>query len=66
MGWASGASLFLDVWQALRPKLRFGDVDLAASALIELFENRDCDTIRDVIDDDPELLAAYRRLHPED
>ncbi len=66
MGWGTGTELFLKVWQAMKPRLRFGESEIAAGELIELFEQYDCDTISDVIDDDEELLAAYRQLHPEE
>lgn len=45
MGWASGSSLAEEVWDAVRPKLRNTDRKEVANAIIDAFEDMDCDTM---------------------
>lgn len=45
MGWARGSSLAEDVWDLFRSKVPEQDKRRLAKKLIDLFENRDCDTI---------------------
>ena len=45
MGWASGSSLAEEVWDVTRPYVRDQDRKNVANAIIDAFENMDCDTM---------------------
>ena len=47
MGWASGSELAEDVWTLVRKYIPKNALKQVASKLIDLFENRDCDTIEE-------------------
>ncbi len=66
MGWASGSSLFRDVWVAVRPHIAKVKRVHVCCDLMRAFEQRDCDTLRDAFRKDwPEVVIAYDTLHPE-
>lgn len=53
MGWASGSAIAEEIWNTIRPHIRPGTRGAMARAIIEIFENNDCDTL-----DEAELLSA--------
>lgn len=64
MGWASGSELFEKVYEINRPFLK--DKPELIKELIEAFEDCDCDTIYEVVEDYPELSKVFKEMHPED
>lgn len=45
MGWASGSELAEIVWDATRPYIHEKDRKIVANAVIDAFEDKDCDTM---------------------
>lgn len=47
MGWGSGVDVAEDVWDLLKKYVPKNKRKEAARAVIEIFENHDCDTLQD-------------------
>ncbi len=66
MGWASGSSLFIAVWAAVRPFIDKVEHVRVCCDLMRSFEKRDCDTLMEAFSNSwPEVEVAYYTLHPE-
>ena len=67
MGWASGSSLFYDIWKTVRPLVYTGEERLEICIkLMRAFENNDWDTQDECfIKEWPEVEKAFYLLHPE-
>lgn len=61
MGWASGSELAEEVWEAARPHISKKNRQKVANAIIDAFEDRDCDTMDEaeqlMIDADREVYC---------
>lgn len=60
MGWASGASLAEEVWQAVKDEIRPEELQERARKIISLFKDHDAD------DWDPNMEIVCDAAEPED
>lgn len=67
MGWASGSSMFSEIIEFLQETIEDDELrkDLYLG-LIEIFENRDCDTLHECKGEDDAFDDAFEELYPED
>ncbi len=66
MGWASGSSLLMSVWESVRDHIDGEDRAEVLCELMHAFAESDCDTLNEVVRDDwPEADEAYRLFMEE-
>jgi hypothetical protein len=65
MSWANGSRIFSDIIEALN-ELDIDDETRTEiyGSLIEIFENYDCDTLDECLQEDNAFDSAYLELHP--
>lgn len=67
MGWASGSSMFGEIIEFLQETIEDDDVRKELyMGLIDIFENRDCDTLYECKGEDEAFDEAFEELHPDD
>lgn len=67
MGWASGSSMFGEIIEFLQETIEDEDVRKEIYlGLIDIFENRDCDTLDECKGEDEAFDEAFEELHPSD
>lgn len=59
MGWASGSSLFMEVWSTVQDRIPECHHLEIATDLMRVFRGYDCDTLDECLDEYPELEQAY-------
>lgn len=60
MGWASGSGLMSEIIDGLKPLLPATERRKVYKVLIECFENNDCDTLMECVEQDGAYEAAFR------
>lgn len=67
MGWASGSRMMGEIIEAVTESVSDEQerVELY-SALIDIFEEFDCDTLHECVGEDDEFDEAYREKYPEE
>ena len=67
MGWASGSSMFSDIIEFLMETVDDEEVrkDIYVG-LIEIFENKDCDTLYECQGQDPAFDEVWEELYPSE
>lgn len=66
MGWSTGSEIFSGLIEVLKDKV--DDVPLREEiydVLIPLFEDHDCDTLDECIDEDIAFKNSFIRIYPE-
>lgn len=66
MGWASGSSLFADVITAIKDHIPSKEKEGVYTALIDAFEDEDCDTLDECVGIDPKLDKILKKRWVED
>lgn len=68
MGWARGSQIMTEIIETLMESLSDDDISRAEvySALIDIFENYDCDTLDECLEIDDMFDEVYREKHPEE
>ncbi len=67
MGWASGSSLFTEVWGCVRDAIPEDKRVNAAARVLLAFEGKDCDTLGECVCDEwPEIEEALKRIDAGD
>lgn len=66
MGWASGSRMMDEIITRLHHRIRY-DTDRrnVYTALIAVFEARDCDTLYECLGVDPVFDIAFQAAHPD-
>jgi len=65
MGWGSGSYLMIDIIRALkRARISPKDRTKIYKVLIPAFEDHDCDTLYECVDDDAAFKQVYEKLNP--
>jgi hypothetical protein len=66
MGWASGSILMSEVIAAIASKTDDHETKVEMfEGIIEAFEDADCDTLMECIDEDDAFDEALKNIHPD-
>jgi hypothetical protein len=66
MGWAGGSSIMSELIDAIKPIVKRRDDRMTIyQAMIETFEDSDCDTLDECIGQDPAWDAVYKKKYPD-
>jgi predicted lipid-binding transport protein (Tim44 family) len=66
MGWASGSQLMSEVIAAIADKMDDHDTKVEIfESIIEAFEDADCDTLQECLDEDDAFDEALKNIHPD-
>jgi hypothetical protein len=67
MGWSSGSSMFSEIIEFLQETVDDDDLrkDLY-TGLIEIFENRDCDTLYECVGQDESFDEIWYEMYPQE
>jgi hypothetical protein len=66
MGWASGSSVFEDIYRSIRPLIPAKNRKLVVKKLVDAFEGADCDTLDEVRGQWDEVDDVLAERYPED
>lgn len=66
MGWAAGSEILAETWNIVKDHLSPQHKFKVVKELISLFEEYDCDTVYELIDEIPIFGKALADLHPEE
>lgn len=67
MSWSTGSEIFMEVAKILKEAVPdYGTRVEIYNELIPLFENYDCDTLYEVLEEDRAFDDVYFELHPEE
>jgi len=64
MGWSGGSGLMLEVILSLKKHVTLKARHDVYWDIIPAFEDADCDSLIECVNEDPAFRAAYRELHP--
>lgn len=66
MGWSSGSRIMNEIIEVLKDVVDDRDERFDVYyRLIEIFENNDCDTLDECLNEDTAFDEAYRDIYPE-
>ena len=67
MSWSSGSIIFSEIIHTLKESVPEYETRVEIyNNLIEVFENHDCDTLHECLDEDRAFDDAYFELHPDE
>lgn len=67
MSWSNGSQIFSEIIHSLRDSVPEFETRLEIyKQLIQVFEDNDCDTLYECMDEDNAFDEAYLELHPDD
>lgn len=67
MSWSSGSQIFSDIIHTLKQSVPEYETRAEIyNSLIQIFENNDCDTLYECLEEDRAFDDAYFELHPDE
>ena len=67
MSWSSGSRIFSEIIHTIKETVPEYETRVELySGLIEIFENNDCDTLYECLEEDRAFDDAYFELHPDE
>lgn len=67
MSWSSGSTIFSDIIHSIKESVPEYETRVEVyGKLIEIFENHDCDTLFECLEEDRAFDDAYFELHPDE